>query len=309
MDFVNVFKDLFVLFIVAGVGYTSSRLGVITNRGAHEFSNVLMKLTFPALIIASMNQPFSRELLISSVHIVIISVCVHAVFVLTAYLGRRRFKNIPHGQMAVLELCLIFGNTTFTGYPVVNAMYGQLGLFYASAFNFIVIVLLFTYGILLLSGHSNGNLFKRLLNPGLIAVILGYGLFFTQIKLPYVILTSLQWVGNLTIPLAMLIVGNSLAGMPLKEIFADKRLYAVTALRLLIFPLIIMVVLKMLRVDPLLTGVAVMMSATPAMLMAGVFARSYGCDGSLGDRGVLLNHLLAFITIPFLIFLLEIIQI
>jgi hypothetical protein len=289
--------------MIMGVGYFSSRLGVITSSAADEISKLLMKVTLPALIIVSMNQTFNKELLINSIGILIISICVHVAFIFVAYLWSKWF-DLPQEKMSVLRFLIIFGNTTFMGYPIINAVYGELGLFYASSYNFVAILLIFSYGIILLSKRGSGSILKKLLNPGFIAVIVGYILFFMQIEFPYVILSSLQLVGNLTIPLALIIIGNSLVSIPLKELFVDKQLWYVSLLRLIVIPVILLIILKQLGLNNYLVGISVIMSAIPAALFAGVFARTNGCDGNLGDRGAVLTHILSIITIPLIIYLL-----
>lgn len=304
MDFINIFKEIIVLFLVIGVGYLSGKLGVISRESSDQMSNLMMKVTFPSLIVASMLQTFSKELLVNSIGILIISICAHLLFIFIAYLWTK-WVDIPFEQMAILRFIIIFGNTTFMGYPIVNAVYGKLGLFYATSFNLVTILLIFSYGIILLSKKGSGNIIKKLMNPGFIAVIIGYVLFFAQIELPYVIVRTLQWVGDITIPLALLIVGNSLASISVKDLFADKQLWYISLERLIIVPVILLIILKILGLNDYLIGISVIMSATPAALLAGVFARAYGCDGNLGDRGAVLTHILSIVTIPLIIFLLQ----
>jgi predicted permease len=125
-----------------------------------------------------------------------------------------------------------------------------------------------------------------------------------QVEFPYVILSSLHLVGNLTIPLALIIIGNSLASIQLKELFVDKQLWYISLLRLIVIPVILLIILKQLELNNHLVGISVIMTAIPAALFAGVFARTYGCDGNLGDRGAVLTHILSIITIPLIIYLL-----
>ena len=300
----NVIHEIIVLFVVIGVGYVSSRLGVLNDKTADGISNVLMKVTFPALVIASMYQTYSRELLLNSVGILLISICVHLLLIFIAYLWSKWF-DLPDEQMAVLRFVIIFGNTSLMGYPVVNAIYGKIGIFYASVFNIVTILLLFSYGIILLSHKKGGNMLKKMLNPGLIAVLLGYVIFLTQLQIPYVILRPLQWIGEITIPMALLVIGNSLAGISPNHMLSEKQVWYVAIERMLAVPILLIFVLKGLNIDQQLIGVSAIMTATPVALMAGVFARAYGCDGGLGDRSVVFTHLFSILTIPLIIILLQ----
>lgn len=289
------------MFVIIGAGYVCSKLKVISAKTSEGISGILTNITFPALIVASMHQDYSTELLSNSLAIIVISLAVHLLCVLVAFLWTKWFK-LPHAQMAILRFIIIIGSNTFMGFPIIAAVYGQLGIFYAASFNMVSIFFLFTYCIWLLSQKSSTSL-KTLLNPGFVAVVIGYIIFLTPLELPYVLLRPLQWVGDITIPLALLVVGNSLASVPLRELFNDKQAWYVSWERLLILPLLIFVFLKVLDLNPFLIGVPVILTATPGPLLAGAFARTYGCDGLLGDKTTVLSHLLSVFTLPLIVLL------
>lgn len=305
MDFFTIINEIAVLFIVIGIGFASGKIGLMSSKTTGEISSLLMKVTFPALIISTMDQQFSAELFKNSIGIVVISVVVHGLFILAAYLWSKLF-DLPHEKMSVLRFVIIFGNVTFVGFPLIDVIYGRTGLFFAASFNFLSLLILFSYGILLLATENSGNIFKKMLNPGLMSVLIGYILFLTPLELPYIVGKTLQWIGDITIPLALVVVGNSLSGIPFKEMLNEKQLWYVSLVRLVVLPVMLLFALRILKINPFLTGISVILAGTPGPLLAGIFARTYGCDGNLGDRSIFLTHLLSILTIPLLILLLGI---
>ena len=72
----------------------------------------------------------------------------------------------------------------------------------------------------------------------MISIAIGAILFFTRIRLPELITNTISSVGNMIGPASMIVTGMLFAGMDLKAIFANKRVYFISALRMLVIPLI-----------------------------------------------------------------------
>jgi len=105
-------------------------------------------------------------------------------------------------------------------------------------------------GPLMLGGTKRFS-WKQLCSPCTIAAALALVLALARVRPPGVGGGDLKvlW-GNITIPLSLLVVGSLLAGLPVKQIFASARLWAVLVLRLLVLPVLLCLLLRWLRVDP-----------------------------------------------------------
>jgi len=301
----EIFDSILVLTVIIFIGFIVAKLNVISEDGASIISSVIMKITFPAIILISMQKNFTQELFTNSIGLIGLSVVIYAVLImLTTILGK--ISSLPINKLKVMQFQIIFGNVAFMGFPVASAIYKDVGVFYASCFNMFYNLLMFSYGIMLLDKNSSKLDLKKLVNPGLIATIIGFIFFLTSLKLPYIIFRPLEWIGDMTIPLALLVVGNSLARIKFKDLINEPIVWLYSLERLIIFPCILLAILKMVGFTYYMLVIPVVIMATPAPLTAGVFARTYGGDEILANKSIVLSNFLAIITVPLIIILIGI---
>ena len=119
-----------------------------------------------------------------------------------------------------------------------------------------------------------------------------------KIHVPESIESVIDTLAGLTVPSSMMVIGYSLSGMKLKELFSDTRLMIFSGIKLIIIPLISMFVLHFFITDPILLGVCFIMVATPVGSMTAMFAEMYDGDKETASMGVAITTLLSVITIP-----------
>ena len=151
-------------------------------------------------------------------------------------------------------------------------------------------------------GKMQGTLeiVKKIFNIGVIACIAAMLLYFLQAPVPSFLQAFITNLGNLTAPLSMMIIGASLAQMPLKELFLDKKLLLFSLVKLLLLPAVWMIMVNRVAEQEILRGVCLVMMATPAGSMTAMLAQQYGGDYETASRGVALTTVLSVITMPLL---------
>lgn len=307
MDLTAIYNQMAALVVIIFIGFCSTKLRIVNDAVSDSLSTIVMNITFPALLLTSMDQEYSAELFNNSMCLIAISLFVYVLLIVLAWLLGKGLK-VPRDQLGVLKFMLVLGNVCFMGFPIIGAIYGKVGIFYAASFNLIYNLLFWTYGVIIFNEAQWRQSLGRLINPGLIALFIGYLLFLTPLELPNFLFTPLEWVGEMTIPLALLLVGNSLFKIKLKELFTSKELWALSWIRLIVFPLLLLFFLRLLQLNSYLLVVPVTLIATPAALLTGVFAKTYGGDEILASKGVVLTNLLSIVTIPFIVYLITFFQ-
>lgn len=141
---------------------------------------------------------------------------------------------------------------------------------------------------------------KKIFNIGVIACITAMLLYFLQTPVPSFLQAFITNLGNLTAPLSMMIIGASLAQMPFKELFLDKKLLLFSLVKLLLLPAVWMIMVNRVAEQEILRGVCLVMMATPAGSMTAMLAQQYGGDYETASRGVALTTVLSVITMPLL---------
>lgn len=141
---------------------------------------------------------------------------------------------------------------------------------------------------------------KRVLfNPGIIAVELGLLRMLFEPDLPLVAVSAIHALGECTTPLAMIIVGMILAEIPLKNFLSGKALL-LSAIRQLFMPLVLLLSLRGLHIDPLLTAVATILTGMPIGSTTAILAAKYGANAEFASACVFTSTVTSLVTVPFL---------
>ena len=194
----------------------------------------------------------------------------------------------------------MLSNVGFMGIPVLRSIFGDGVLFYVGLYNLPFNFVAFSIGLMMLNQGNKENSFnpRLFINPPVVAILVGLILFIFQIQLPEAIHGSLSLVGDITIPLSMLVIGGMLADVSMRETWSNWRIYVVSLVRLIILPLVVYVILKPFADNIYVLAVPVMVTAMPAATYVSVLADQYGGNALLGSQGVFITTLLSVFTIP-----------
>lgn len=298
MDFFPVASSIFTLFILIGVGFIAYRVGYLSRSGASGLSSLLVNVSIPCLILESMQVPLSSGLIHSMKILLLIEIVVYAVSFTVAVLVPYFFKGSLF-ETGVMRFMLIFSNLGFMGYPVAYAMFGEESVFYVTLINLPFGFLVFTIGVFLLrpdlASHPD---VKRIITPGLIASFIGLFLLGTGLTIPSPLNESISLLGDITTPLAMIVIGTFLAPLPVYDMISDIRIWAISGFRLLVIPIIVLLIIRFFTSDPLLIGVSVLLAAMPVAANTVLLSEEYGVNAELASKGVFISTLLSLVTIP-----------
>ena len=299
-------NQVIILFLLMAAGGIMRKKGLLNETLASGLSVILINLSLPALILKSFMFAFSLHLLLNGLMVFGLSVIVHASLFVIAKIA---FSRYSADKRTVLVFAGIFPNAGFMGLPLIDALFGQVGVFYASIFMIPYNLFLWTYGQdLFCKEKPNTPLLRRMitysLNPAIIATGAGLLLFLFSIKLPVPVTSALSMLGGMTLPLSMIIVGNRIAQVYAVDLISDKDVYYNSLVRLILVPVATFGILKLFGVDPEIARACVAVEAMPAAVIAVVFAQMYEGDAIFASKCVVIQHALSLITIPVMLILL-----
>lgn len=162
---------------------------------------------------------------------------------------------------------------------------------------------LWTVGVFLLSGQGRGlSGMRHILNPPLTAILVALVLNFTGASphVPQPITTAIHWLGQCSIPMALILVGAVIADH-MADFHSDwglRVMFSSVLLRILVLPLVFVALAKALPVSIELKRVMVIQAAMPAAIFPIVMARHYDGDPSTALRVVIATSVASFFTIP-----------
>jgi len=298
MSLAVIAESIIILFLLMGVGFLCRRTGVIGPDGARGLSSFVVNVSLPALILMAMQVPLTPELVDNAGGILLGIAVFYGVSFALAFTVPRFIEDSDLEQ-GVMRFMLVFSNLGFMGIPVAGAVFGPEAIFYVSIFNLTFSILLFSVGVLMLRPDMGRYLDPKLfLNTGLIASVAGLILFTLQVHIPSPFADVLTLLGSTTTPLAMVVVGALLATLPIEGLFTDKKIWAITILRLCVIPLAVFLILRPFVAGPFLLGVPVLLAAMPVAANTVMLAEEYHVDATTGSKGVFLTTTLSLLTLP-----------
>jgi hypothetical protein len=189
------------------------------------------------------------------------------------------------------------------GYPLALAVFGEEGLFLEIIANMMFNVVIFSAGALLLiyDMEEKGSVketIKKVFSIPLVSCTIGLFMYFLGVTFPPLVEDTLKYVGDMTAPLAMLVVGIQLCQSSVTRIVKNRRLLIMTVIRLIAVPGVLFATLWWLPVDPLVFCVVVFAMCMPAAAYISVLAVRYNSNKILAAEGIFLSTMFSLITIP-----------
>lgn len=305
MDIMVVINQMIQLFIVIALGYFLNRIGIFDQTLNKKLTTLLLSVTTPAMILNSVLSNQNSASLNEVAMVFIVAIAVFTILPIVSFV-LVKIMRIPVKQQGLYMFMTVFSNIGFMGFPVMQAIFGNEAVFYTAIFNMGFNLLVFSLGIVMMNYGNENKVelnIKNVLTPGVIASIIALIIYFTKITFPIVIVNTCSMIGNITTPIAMLLIGSTLANMPIKEVFNDIRIYPYTIVKQVLLPILAFPILQFFIQDTYLLGITFIMIAMPVANSAVLFATEYGGDIKLAAKTVFITTLLSVVTIPTLVYL------
>lgn len=297
-------KQVIILYVIVAVGFAADRLNVFTQKTAKASNDLLFYIITPCVIINSfLTTEYTPETAKGLLLAAFGGVCTHFAGII---LSIPFFRNKDNRNNAVYKFACVYGNMGYMALPLAQAMLGTEGVFYCSAGVIVFQVFCFTHGVWVMNrGNSGEAKFKAknlILNPGIIAVIIGLPFFLLNIDLPEIITKPVDFIGSMNTPLAMLMLGTYMSNAGLKTIFKNKEQYLVALVKIIGVPLLIFAIMKPtgLMSGALLTA-CIIQAAAPSANNTVMFSAKYDRDTGLASKTVAFVSFASIITIPVMI--------
>lgn len=297
----SVFQSI-VLFILLAAGYAAGKLKVLGPEAVRGLSRFIVDFSLPALIVISLQKPFSPELRDEAFRMLGISAAIYLTALPLAMLWTRLIRA-RGPERGVHEFAGTFANVAFMGIPIMGAFFGKEILFDVSIYNIPFQFLAFSVGVVLLTRGKAGAprlSIRQWVSPAILSTLLGFVLFLGSVKISGPLYTGLVLLGDVTTPLSMAVIGAILSRMGVKGVLGNPRVYLSTGYRLLLHPIAIWLALSALGLRGRSLAVPVVLAAMPVAANASILADVYGGDAETGSSLVFVSTVVSLATIPFL---------
>mgnify|MGYP002614789379 FL=1 len=291
------------------MGYTVVKAGLMKSSESKSVSVIMVYLVIPCVILNAFQVEYTPDVQKGLLLACAAAVAVHILFLLlTAILKKPLHLDV------IERATLIYSNAGILVIPLVQELLGQEYVIYSSAYIAVQLILIWTHCKNMLCEEEKLEWKKVLLNVNIISIIAGVVLFIFRIQLPSGAQDVLNMMNNMIGPLGMLLAGMVIAEVPLKTVFTRKRIYLSAALRLFIYPVFVLGLMKVIQTfasiqdskQILLT--VYLASITPACATVTSMAQLYDKDAAYSSSLYVLTTLLSIATMPVMVGLFEMVM-
>ncbi|MGN0383393.1 MAG: AEC family transporter [Eubacterium sp.] len=298
-NFILVSEQVIILFILMVVGFVLQKSRTLKEEGIKSITNLVLYAVTPCVIINAFQRTFDNSMLRGLVIAFAAALVTHIVCICIASAvihDRDKFRN------RVLKFVIVFSNCGYMSLPLQQAVLGEDGVFYAAAYIAVFNIILWTYGVFLMSGNRDSfSLKKIVLNPGILGTVIGLVLFFCSIKLPEVILSPIKYMASLNTPLPMIVIGYYIAGTNIKKVRINIYEVISVCIRIIICPLLVLMVMHIVGIRGTLLTSCIISSSAPAATATTMFATKFGGNTELSSNLVVVSTILSIVTMPLIV--------
>lgn len=304
-------EQMLVLFGFMVTGFILRKTNVLDERSQTAVSRLATFIFSPALVIENLINNCTTQSFAENSPLILCGAAVIAAVVLLSYpataLMFAKSEKTPENayRQNVFKYSFAVANYGYIGNVLMKNVWGDLMFYKFTLFTLPMTFASLGWGPVLMipegsAEKSAASILKRLANPPLIGTMLGFVLGLTGLGrlLPGPAHTLLNSAGACLGPVCMMLAGMVIGNYKIGSLFGDKKVFLMSALRLVLIPAAICSVLMLLGAGKELICLALVAYATPSGMNSIVFPAAYGSDTKPGAAMVLITNALAVATLP-----------
>ncbi|MDE5768637.1 MAG: AEC family transporter [Oscillospiraceae bacterium] len=291
------------MFLLILVGAGCFKLHLLSKETVNHISGLVLKVVNPVVIFMAYQREFQAELVRNLGWTFLLSIIAYVIAMVVSYLCIRE----KDGRETVIErFSCIYSNCGFMGIPLVKSMFDYEGVFYLTAFLTVFNALVWSHGVMQMSGEKSlKSLGKVLRSPAIIAIILGMIFFFVQIPLPGVLSETLDSLGNLNTPLAMIVAGATIIQTDLLQTFRKPRVFYISLIKLILIPVLITGIFMLIPGEKIVEMTVVAAMAAPSAAICTMQCLNYNRNATYASELFGVTTLFSVATMPLMMILYE----
>ena len=307
IDIGLLFSRVLLLLLMVLPGFAVRKADIVNSSAPKTLADIVLYILQPAMLLSAFIRPFDSSILINIGWILLFSFLSHTVFYLLSFLF---FRRAPDKLKKVYRFGVVFSNAGYMGIPLITAIFGNDAAIYAAIYVIGFSFFSWSAGRFIYTGNRIFISLKKIFfNPSTIPTYIGIIIFIFSLSdfIPLIIVDFVSSFGDAVAPISMLLVGMRLAEINVKGAL-NKYLPLALLLRLIVFPLIILIILKVFVIfgiyeSDIVTSVTVICASTPAATMTSMLAEKYDCSADSAGVFVSVSTLFSVVTMPLLGFL------
>ena len=216
-------KQIAQLFLMIFMGYLIVKTGIVEDTDSKVLSKIILYLVIPCVIINAFQVDYTSDT-VKGLLLAFIASVITQIILLIVISALGKLFHLNEVEIA----SIYYSNSGNLIVPIVTFILGKEWVLYGCVFMSVQLVFIWTHCKKIISQEASYDWKKIVLNINMISIFIGILLFFTKIHLPEIINDSISSVGNMIGPASMIVTGMLFAGMDLKQIFTNKKVYFIS---------------------------------------------------------------------------------
>ena len=303
-----IISKVIVVFIYVAIGFAANKLKVLPDESSKYLINLIMEITVPCMMVSSITgQELDGNMYKNTILVFVLSLAVYTVnMLLSSLFADHAFRALPQKDRNVLASAMTGCNSGFMGYPISKAVFG------AKVFYFVVIqtivnnIYLFCMSLYHLH-HKDDNsgvrrdwreMLKPFTNITTIVTVISVIMLFAGIRVPSYAMEILTTIGDVTIPVSMILVGVQLGGSDFKKLLSNRYILISAVMKLIAAPVIAILLMMPLPVDNIVKLTVVLCTGFPSAVIGVAVAARENSNSQLMAEAVAASTVLSIATLP-----------
>jgi len=297
----QVFLSILQTFLVFGVGALAWKFRMIGQEDLDKLSRFTLDMLFPMLTFSTITRNFKPDQLTELWLMPLLGFALMVFGAGAGWVFKRLMKSKGHGREGTFHHICAINNYVFLPIIVLQNIYGDRHVALLLLMNVGSTVGFWTIGVLTFTGGGSlGKTMKSIFSINIAAVAAALLVSFLHIPLPTVVKSTVEYLGNITVPLMLVVIGvalvNCFRGM--LENWYDMLL--LSTVRLVLIPVGVLLLLRLLPLPEVMYQVTAVVALMPAASSSVLVAKRYGGDPDFAGRAIILTTLFSLGTIPLL---------
>lgn len=308
------YLNILMIFLMMFMGYALTYRQWFSNRSADVFSKLVLNIALPCNMFLNITANFSRSEFIHLFSGMLIPLLSMSITFIVSLIYAKVTGVKERGHYGTFSTMFTCSNTIFIGLPINLAIFGEVSVPYVLLYYVVNTSFFWTLGIYMMA-HDSPHIeeetatisfhplaaLKKVFSPALMGFMIGLVWLMCSLKVPDTLATFLRYLGNLTTPLSMFIIGIIIYFTGIRNLKLNKDIIGVMIGRYLLSPLIVWGIGQFIHVPDMMLKVFIVQSSMPIQNSVPILARSYGIDTEFAASTLAYTVLAYLLYIPLLL--------
>ena len=298
--FIPTLNQMLFLFACIIIGWGINKLKLLPENADQTISKLLSYVVMPALIINSFYNNCTLENLAANGPLLLYSCFYYGLSMLIGILLGPLFSK-DKGVQGLYKYSFMITNMGFMGNALILGLFGQEKLFSYLMFSLPGTILVYSIGVVWLTGGKKKFSLKSFLNPMFGFMLLGILLGIIHPPLPVFVTSTMSSLASCFSALAMLLTGFVIGKFNILELLKVKPVYILTLLRTILIPIGVFFLFKVIGTPQDILLYVVFTAAMPLGMNTIIFPAAYGGDLTTGASMAVISNIVGLISVPLIL--------